>query len=97
MRLVLFDVDGTLVDREGAAGAGSSSGWWPWADAVADAGNIAVGVRDGARGACSSCEAVRCLHEELVGDVGSAVAFVFDDVQGRSRQLPCETPDHTER
>ena len=47
--------------------------------------------------ACSSCEAVRCLHEELVGDVGSAVAFVFDDVQGGSRQLPCETPDHTER
>jgi len=45
-----------------------------------------VGARDAAwGGACSSCEAGRCLYEELVGEVCSAVVFVFDDVQGGSR------------
>ena len=41
--------------------------------------------------------AIRCLHEELIGDVGSAVVFVFDYMQGGKRELLREAPDHTER
>src|ERR1700730_7431486 len=47
--------------------------------------------------ASSLCEAIGRLHEELIGDVGSAVVFVFDDMQGGQRELLCEAPDHTER
>ena len=47
--------------------------------------------------ASSLCEAIRCLHDELIGDVGSAVVFVFDYMQGGKRELLCEAPDHTER
>ena len=45
----------------------------------------------------SLCEAIRRLHEELIGDVGSAVVFAFDYMQGGKRELLCEAPDHTER
>jgi hypothetical protein len=49
------------------------------------------------RAAGSACEAVGRLDEEFIGDVGSAVVFVFDYVQGGQRELSCEAPDHAER
>src|SRR5260370_41754391 len=47
--------------------------------------------------ASSLCEAIRRLHEELIGDVGSAVVFVFDYMQSGQWELLCEAPDHAER
>src|SRR5260370_42419414 len=47
--------------------------------------------------ASSLCDAIRCLHDELIGDVGSAVVFVFDYMQGGKRGLLCVAPDHSER
>jgi hypothetical protein len=49
------------------------------------------------RGRSSLCEAVHGLYEKRVGDVSSAVVFVFDDVQGGQRELLRETPGHAER
>ena len=49
------------------------------------------------RKARSLCEAIRRLDEEFVGDVGSAVVFVFDYMQGGKRELLREAPDHAER
>ena len=45
----------------------------------------------------SLCEAIRRLDEEFIGDVGSAVVFVFYYMQGGKRELLYETPNHTER
>jgi hypothetical protein len=52
------------------------------------------GWLDGSR---SSREAIRCLHEELLGEAGSTVVFVFDDVQNGKREMPREAPGHAER
>ena len=46
---------------------------------------------------CSGREVVGGLHEQVIGDVGSAVVFEFDHVQGCARQLLREAPDHAER
>jgi hypothetical protein len=56
-----------------------------------------MGGASGAGYGVSGCEAVCGLHEQVIGDVGSAVIFVLDDVQGRVGQLLGETPDHTQR
>ena len=45
----------------------------------------------------SVCEAVRCLQEELIGNAGSAVVFVFHNVQGGERELLRQAPGHAER
>jgi hypothetical protein len=42
-------------------------------------------------------EAARGLHQESVGNVGSAVVFVLDDVQGGQRELLRQAPGHAER
>jgi hypothetical protein len=42
-------------------------------------------------------EAVRRLHEKLLGGVGSAMVFVFDHMQGGKRELLRQTPGHAER
>lgn len=47
--------------------------------------------------ACSAREAVRRLHEKLVGNVSSAVVFALDDMQGGERELLRKTPGHAER
>ena len=47
--------------------------------------------------AVSGGEAVCGLYEQVIGDVGSAVVFVLDYVQGGVWQLLSEPPDHAQR